>query len=356
MVSVEEEIVTALSKNAPAALATVIYRAGSAPRGVGAKMLLRTDGSSTGTIGGGSLEAKVLREAGRVMEAGVARTLHFELTAKDLAEDGSICGGNVTIFVEPLAAGIPDLLAIYQTIVGIRKRGGNCLLATVVSVNGTPLRAHKSKALIDQKGHSTGSLLDDQGLIEELRPEIDRFVRQNRTEVLTIQREDKQVELLLEPIVSDSTVFIFGCGHISTCLASLVKTVGFKVVVADDRPDFANRERFPDADEIMVDAFEGLLEKLKIDENAYLILVTRGHLHDRIVLKQALQTHARYIGMIGSRRKIRMVYEKVTEEGISRALLKRVHAPIGLDIGAETPEEIAVSILAELIQVRAGRQ
>ena len=356
MVSVEEEIVTALSENTPVVLATVVYRAGSAPRGVGAKMLLRADGSSVGTIGGGPVEAEVLEEARRVMEAGEARILRFELTAKELAEGGSICGGNVTIFVEPLAGDIPDLLEIYRTVVKIKKRGGNSLLATIVSVNGTYSRGEKSKALIDQKGPSIGSLLDDQGVIEKLRPEIDPLLGENRAKILTIQTEDDRIDVLVEPIVSDPTVFVFGCGHISTCLAPLVTTVGFKVVVADDRPEFANRERFPEADQIVVDAFEGLLDKLKIDENAYLILVTRGHLYDKVVLEQALKTNAMYIGMIGSRRKIRMLYESLMEKGISKDLLKRVHAPIGLEIGAETPEEIAVSILAELIQVRAGKK
>lgn len=356
MVSVEEEIVRALSQDTPMALATVVDQTGSAPRGAGAKMVFRDDGTSMGTIGGGAVEAQVLREAARVMETGEAQNVHFELTGKNVAEEGSICGGNVTVFVEPLPAGIIDLQEIYESIVRIKKRGGTSLLATIVSVNDSHSRGKKSKALIDQEGRSIGSLLDDQGLIEKLRPEMDRILGRNRAEIFTIQRKEEQVEILLEPVVSDPTVFIFGCGHISTCLAPLVKSVGFKLVVVDDRPDFANHERFPDADEIVVDPFEGLLEKLKIDEHSYLVLVTRGHLHDRTVLEQAVRTHARYIGMIGSRRKVRMLYENLIETGISEDLLKRVHAPIGLKIGAETPEEIAISILAELIQVKAGKE
>jgi len=356
MVSIEEEIVKILGQGAPAVLATVVDRAGSAPRGVGAKMLLRADGSSIGTIGGGRMEAQVLQETRRVMEAGEARMLRFELTAKDLAEEGSICGGDVTIFVEPLPAGMADLQEIYRHIVRVKKRGGHCILATIVSVNETFSQGSKSKVLIDQDGQAIGSLLDDREVIEKLRPEIAALGRENRARILTLQRDGERIEVLLESVVSEPTVFVFGCGHISTCLAPLVKTVGFKVVVADDRADFANRERFPEVDEIVLDAFEGLLEKLKIDENSYLIVVTRGHLHDLIVLEQALRTHARYIGMIGSGRKIRMVYENLKEKGISGDLVSRVHAPIGLDIGAETPEEIAVSILAELIEVRAGKR
>ncbi|MBW2058011.1 MAG: XdhC family protein [Deltaproteobacteria bacterium] len=355
MVSIEEEIVRELSRNSVSALATVVSRAGSAPRGVGAKMLLRADGSSAGTIGGGSVEAKVVREAAHVIETREPKTLHFELKAKDLAEEGAICGGDVTVFVEPLAPDSSDLLEIYRTIGAIRRKGGRSVLVTLVSADDPHSAEETAKALFGDKGLLVGSLPDDQDLIQRLRPEIDRVLGENRTEVLTVQRAGGEVRLLLEPVVSDTTLFIFGGGHISTCLAPLAKNVGFKVVVIDDRPDFANPDRFPQADRVLVDGFEGLLEKLEIDENSYLVLVTRGHLHDRVVLEQALRTDARYIGMIGSRRKIRMVYERVVKDGISPESLERVHAPIGLDIGAETPEEIAVSILAELIQVRAGK-
>ncbi len=354
MVPIEDEIVKALSERTPAALATVITRSGSAPRDVGAKMLLRVNGSFVGTVGGGSTEAKVLREAKRVMETGEPKILKFELTAKELIQGESICGGNITVFVEPLLADTPDLLEIYRTIARIKKRGGKSLLATIISINGAQCQGKKSKALIGLEGQAIGALLDDGGLIESLRPEIEALLRENKTKILQFKRDEGEIEVLLEPITSEATVFVFGCGHISTYFVPLAKTVEFKVVVADDRPDFANRERFPNADEIVLDDFEGLLEKLRIDENAYLVIVTRGHFHDKIVLEQALQTHARYIGMIGSRRKVRMVLENLKEKGVSEDLLKRVHAPIGLDIGAETPEEIAVSILAELIQVRAG--
>ena len=355
MVSVEEEIVTTLTRKVPAALATVVERAGSAPRGVGAKMLVKADGSSAGTIGGGVVEAHVLQETRRVIEAGQASMLRFELAAKDLAEEGSICGGNVSIFVEPLLPDIPDLLEIYRHVVRIRKRGGGCVLATVVSVNDTYSEGEKSKVLMDREGLPVGSLVDDQKVIQTLRPEIASVLRENRPRIFSLQSDGDRVEVLLEPIVSEPKVFIFGCGHVSTCLAPLVKTVGFKVVVADDRADFANRERFPEADEIVLDTFDGLLGRLPIDEDSYLIIVTRGHLHDLIVLEQAIHSQARYIGMIGSGRKIGMVYDDLKKRGASEERLREVHAPIGLDIGAETPEEIAVSILAELIQVRAGK-
>jgi xanthine dehydrogenase accessory factor len=160
------------------------------------------------------------------------------------------------------------------------------------------------------------------------------------------------MEVLLEPIFSEPTVYIFGAGHVSQQLAPLAKRVSFKVVVIDDREMFANRERFPEADEVIVSEFEKSFDHLNIDECSYIVIVTRGHLYDGFVLEQAVKTNARYIGMIGSRKKIQTLYQNLIKKGISKETLNRVCAPIGLDINSETPEEIAVSIVAELIKVR----
>jgi xanthine dehydrogenase accessory factor len=229
-------------------------------------------------------------------------------------------------------------------------------LVTLVSVNGSFSRGRKSKALIDHEGRPIRSLLDDQGLLDRIRSQTGRVLRENRSGISIVHKEGERIELLLEPVRSDPTVFVFGGGHISICLASLVPTVGFRLVVIDDRPSFANKDRFPQADEVVVDRFEGLLEKLRINKDDYLVIVTRGHIHDLVVLEQALQTDANYIGMIGSQRKTSLVYKELSKRGVPRNRLRRVYAPIGLEIGAETPEEIAVSILAELIQVRAGKR
>jgi xanthine dehydrogenase accessory factor len=169
---------------------------------------------------------------------------------------------------------------------------------------------------------------------------------------LVFSYEDRKVEILLEPVFCEPTVYIFGGGHVSEQIAPLAKNVNFKVVVIDDREMFANRERFPEADEIIVSEFEKCFERLNIDESSYVVIVTRGHLYDGIVLGQALESNARYIGMIGSRKKIGTLYQSLIEKGIAKESLGRVHAPIGIDINSETPEEIAVSIVAELIKVR----
>jgi len=160
------------------------------------------------------------------------------------------------------------------------------------------------------------------------------------------------MEVLLEPIFSEPTVFIFGAGHVSQQLAPIVKRVDFKVVVIDDREMFANRERFPEVNEVIVSEFEKCFDQLNIDESSYIVIVTRGHLYDGFVLEQAVKTNARYIGMIGSKKKIQTLYQNLMKKGISKETLDRVYAPIGVDINSETPEEIAVSIVAELIKVR----
>jgi len=160
----------------------------------------------------------------------------------------------------------------------------------------------------------------------------------------------------VEPLCSEGSAYIFGAGHIGQKLAQLTKFVGFHTVVLDDREEFANRELLGSADRIVVlRSFDEAMKDLNIDEESYLVIVTRGHVHDKTVLGQALRTRARYIGMIGSRTKRDATYEVLTKEGFAAGDFARVHAPIGLNIGAETPEEIAISIVAELIQARAGK-
>ena len=166
--------------------------------------------------------------------------------------------------------------------------------------------------------------------------------------------EGKQLNIFVEPIISDPILYLFGGGHVSTCIVPLAHEVDFKVVVIDDRPEFSDPVKFPEADEVHNYSFEGVMEKLPVNESSYLVIVTRGHVHDKTVLAQSLKTSAVYIGMIGSRRKISIIYKKLMEEGFSEKDIERVYSPIGIDIGAETPEEIAVSIVAELIKVRAG--
>jgi xanthine dehydrogenase accessory factor len=349
MQDVYSEIVKSLAKKEKLALATLITRVGSAPRAVGAKYLIRADGSSVGSVGGGCVEAEVWQEAQKVMETGKGRILHFDLTSEQLAEDGLICGGNIDIFLEPLEE---DLLNIYQEAARIKQKGGSAILATLIAADTDFPKGEGSKILIKTSGEKVGSLLRGAELEKKILTEGEVLLKEKRARVSVLSSEHRKMEVLLEPIFSEPTVYIFGGGHISEQLAPLLKKVHFRVVVIDDREMFANRERFPEADEVIVTEFEKGFDQLHVDDSSYIVIVTRGHLYDGYVLEQAIKTNARYIGMIGSKKKIRTLYQNLKKKGISEEALNHVHAPIGLEINSETPEEIAVSIVAELIKVR----
>ena len=356
MEDIYAEIVKVLEKKEAVALATLITRVGSAPRAVGAKYLVKKDGTSVGSIGGGCVEAEVWQEAQDVMGKGKGGVLHFNLTAEQLAAGGLICGGNIDIFLEPLKE---EFVKIYQEVVRVRQKGGGAVLATVISADEAFPRGEGSKVLVKNSGEKVGFLFAGEELEENILKETEALLNEKKPKVVTWQseREDspwKKVEVLLEPIFSEPTVYMFGAGHVSQQLAPLAKKVNFKVVVIDDREMFANRERFPEADEVIVSEFEKCFNQLKIDETSYIIIVTRGHLYDGFVLEQAVTTNAHYIGMIGSKKKIRTLYQNLMKKGIPKDSLDRVYAPIGIDIHSETPEEIAVSIVAQLIEVRGG--
>jgi len=254
MDDIYQEIVRVKAEGEEAALVTVVRASGSTPREEGAKMLVKPDGSILGTIGGGSLEAQIIKEAVKVIRQGKPKSLHRSLTASEADEEGMVCGGDLEVFIEP--------------------------------------------------------------------------------------------------ILTPPALYIFGGGHIALALAKMGKLCGFNITVVDDRAEFASAGRFPEAEVIFAGEFAGSFGRVKIDKSSYIVIVTHGHKYDEVVLEWALATPARYIGMIGSKTKNETIYSHLRARGISQEQLDRVHAPIGLAIEAQTPEEIAVSIMAELIKVR----
>ena len=219
-------------------------------------MLIREDGSTLGSVGGGCVEGEIWQKAREVIESGRSQLVNFELNASDAENEGLICGGTVEVF--------------------------------------------------------------------------------------------------LEPIMSDPKLFILGAGHLGLALAEFGHRVGFRVTVVDDRDRFANRERFPAVDEVLVRPFEGSLRDLPVDRNSYVVIVTRGHSHDCTATEEAIQTPARYVGLVGSRRKIKLIVETLIEKGYGAEQFANLYAPIGLPIGSETPEEIGISVIAELIAIGRG--
>jgi xanthine dehydrogenase accessory factor len=249
-----EEIVKLRQEGRRGAVATIVNVRGSIPSFETAKMLVRDDGSITGTIGGGCVEAEVWQAAREVMESEKPRSLTFNLNQDPKYDTGLVCGGTLDIFIEP--------------------------------------------------------------------------------------------------VLPPASLYIFGAGHVSVNLYKVARGAGFDVSVIDDRETYASRERFPEAKEVIAEDFEQAMARLTPNESSYIVIVTRGHRDDMRVLRWAVQTRAQYIGMIGSKRKTITIFRELTKEGLPAQLFDRVHAPVGLDIGAITPEEIAVAITAELIAVR----
>ena len=249
-----EELVRLRKLGQKCALATIVQVRGSIPSYESAKILVREDGSITGTIGGGCVEAEVWNAAREVLETEKPKHLSFNLGQDAAYDNGLICGGQLDVFVEP-----------------------------VLPVPGA---------------------------------------------------------------------FIFGAGHISKSLSKVATMAGFATTIVDNRDTFANRERFPEASDVFAEEYEEICPRLPINETSYIVIVTRGHRDDMRVLRWAVGTPARYIAMIGSKRKVINVVKELEKEGIPRSACERIFAPMGLEIGAVTPEEIAVSVVAEMIAVR----
>ncbi|MHB8069599.1 MAG: XdhC family aldehyde oxidoreductase maturation factor [Desulfobaccales bacterium] len=344
--SIFPSIADLLARGESLTLATIVSRLGSAPRDVGSRLVIRQDGSLVGTIGGGILEARVRELAQKVRGQGQAILKKYNLTAADAGQMGMVCGGVVQVLAQFLDASLAGNLELYREIAAaFEARQQACLITALPSSLDTPESVVQS--LVKGEGMIVGGL--DQQTVQALMARS----RAGRPQLLSYQGKQH----LVESLGHAGTVYIFGAGHVSLQLEPLARLVGFRTVVLDDRQEFANRERFPHADEVMVlDSFHHGLEGLEINADSYLVLVTRGHAHDQTVLRQALSTQAGYIGMIGSRRKRETIYAALGKEGFSQADFDRVFSPIGLNIAAETPEEIAVSIVAELIQVRAGQK
>jgi xanthine dehydrogenase accessory factor len=340
-----DEACRLLSQGEPVALCMILEHHGSTPRSAGTRMLVRPDGTINGTIGGGLLEAQVI-EAARAALARRASTLHaYHFNEKEAGAAGMICGGSVKVLVQYMPGGEGGPLGFYRELAGALRERRKAWLFTHVDATGGDINV--KQALWMEGGRQAGDAGLSNAALQTLADQTHGHA--------PVWQEFEGQRVLVEPMQNEDTVIIFGAGHVSQMLAALTAFVGFNTVVLDDREEFANRQRFPAADQVIaLPGFDHMLDGLEIDKRSYLVIVTRGHQDDLSVLRQALGSGAGYIGMIGSLRKRDLIYKALREEGVPQAVLDAVHSPIGLPIGAETPEEIAVSILAELIQVRAG--
>jgi xanthine dehydrogenase accessory factor len=325
-------------------LATVLSKTGSAPCGAGAKMVVRTNGISIGTVGGGILEATMQEKSTLIFKSGVAEVLSYDLSGEDAASMQMICGGNVKLMVDFIPASEMNI-KIFRKLDGAVRAGKKCYLIAALGTPGVKKETIRCVAMED--GSLTGEFPYRQEWLGML---IEKANRSIHPVMETIADEQFVIERYFPP----PTLVVYGAGHVSQQVALLAGMVDFRTVVLDDRSEYANRDRFPKADSIIVlDSFDECFAGLDINSDSYVVIVTRGHSHDKTVVTQALRTNAGYIGMMGSKRKRDELFEALQQDGFSSEELLKVHCPIGLAINAATPGEIAVSIIAELISARA---
>ncbi len=334
-----------LEASSPLVLISIISLQGSTPRHTGTKMVIGADGKPYGTIGGSLIEAAAIKEAKTVLSNHKSRMFYYELTGKDANDPMMICGGKAEILLEYFAPSEVNREYISHWYKAI-KQGKAFYIFTHLKGD-----ADTFEILGHAIFFSDGTIVANNSLtdtdIQTIIPELYNF-----SDTMVLSLGDTHV--IIDRIRRIKTLYCFGAGHVAVPTVHLAAMVGFRVVVIDDRAEYANAERFPEANEIrVVTDFNQSFEGLEIDADSFIVIVTRGHMYDRAVLEQSLKTDAGYVGMISSRKKRAAIYEALMAQGIKWERLKWVHSPIGLDIGGETPEEIAVSIVAELIYVRS---
>jgi xanthine dehydrogenase accessory factor len=251
---------------------------------------------------------------------------------------------------------------IFDEIVRLRRVGQKCALATIVQVRGSIPSFESAKLLVREDGSMLGTI--GGGCVEaEVWNAAREVIETEKPRHLNFSLGQDaaydnglicggQLNVFVEPVVPQPTAIIFGAGHISKSLSKIVTLAGFRAVIVDDREQFANRDRFPEADEIHAGEYEQVFPALAVNETSYVVIVTRGHRDDMRVLRWAVGTNARYIAMIGSKRKVISVIKELEKDGVPASAFERIYAPMGFEIGAVTPEEIAVAVVAEMIAVR----
>lgn len=329
MITLFKEIYHQLEIGKTGAIATIIKGIGSTPQGLGAKIFFDEQGTVKGSIGGGCVEAEVWRAAKEIIRSGETKIIRYTMNNIQVADEGMVCGGTVEIFIEPVLQRHFDL---YKEYLKCLNESRSCKIVTNTGSSYLKFLLSSDERILGDH--------PDAAVLSELK-----------------NNDNKQLffvnEFLIESSAPRSRLFIYGAGHISQFISKIAKMIDFDVTVIDDRISFANRERFPDADNIIAGYFIETIDQINFNPSDFHVIVTRGHRHDAEVLQAVLKKTSAYVGMIGSKRKIKLVYDYLKKNGIDSAFIERVHAPIGIDMKAVTPQEIAVSIAGELIKERA---
>ena len=341
-----DELFTDLEKLAKVekrvAMATLVGTRGTSPKKEGAKMWVGEEGRILGSVTiGGCVDARVIEDAEKALATSEPRLLQVDLGDEDAWEMGLSCAGSLDVLIEPfdLTAANNPLVDTYRAVRSAIEQG-----KTVAIV--TPLKDGAQRLLVTED--------DNTDLNDEVRKVAFDLMRKRKSATVSIG--DPPVELFFEVHGPPPTLIVFGAGHVSMPLVSLAHDLGLKTIVVDGRPRFATRERFPEVDELLIGIPSEIAQTLSYNSSTFVVLTAHDYKYDLPVLKVVLPTGAAYIGLLGSKRRGKSIKEFLKESGMDEALFARLHVPTGLDIGADSAAEIALSILAEAVAIKSGRR
>ena len=331
-------------------VATVVKTSGSTPQKPGAKLLVRADGSGVGTLGGGCVEGDIWFASSQLLKnGGPAEMRDYELNEDLAAQDGLVCGGTMYFLLDPIRE--PAEADVFKgEVIAAYEGGAPVAVASLMKVpEGSELEVG-TKLLIRENGSTSGSLGDEK-LDANAMNEARRLMAMGKNDYITAE---SGAEYFIEAYTTPPTLVVAGGGHVSKALSNIATTLGFRIFIIDDREEFSNADRFPEAEQTVVSDYGSAFEKLPIGTNSFIVIATRGHRYDASATAAAMRTPASYVGLLGSKRKTILIYEELFAEGFTMEEVQSVRSPIGLNISARTPEEIALSIMSEIVGFRLG--
>lgn len=337
----------------PVVYTVLVETRGSTPQKPGAAMLVFEDGSQFGTLGGGCVEADVKRRALQLLDNGSREILSFQLDHQSGWDDGLICGGRMKMLVDPIRPG--DDVSYFETFQAQLTAGIGCTEAVIFeAVDSDASGAVGDRFLFDRQGEMIACRCVEFGDTESEKTitAIPSILQSELRSLEQRRRPYVSQGIAFLPVMKQCKLVIVGGGHVGQMVAEFAGQSGFEIWVTDDREQYCSPERFPRAKQLIVAEIDDAVSQIDFDENTFCIIVTRGHSQDGVALSLIAKTAAYYVGMIGSKRKIKLIFEELLRTGIPRDALQRVHAPLGFQIGSQTVPEIAVSIVAELIAYR----
>jgi xanthine dehydrogenase accessory factor len=341
-----------------AVMATLINTKGPTPRKAGARMFVGEGGRILGSVTiGGCVDARVIEEAEAILTRRVSKRIEMVLGDEEAGELGLTCGGNVDVLIDFIDFSDPGdpVVRLHELARQEMQAGRRSALVTLVTPSGG-LNSSRTRMLIGGDGRAHGTLGNPlETLRERLVDDARTLMSSGSSRMKSYRVEGEAVEVFIEVFGPPFPLLIFGGSHVAIPLVSMAKIVGLRTVVVDGRPRFANRERFPEADEVIIGIPSEVVESFALDAAASLVLLTHDYKYEVPVLKRALATDCGYIGLLGSRRRGRAILDLLREQGAEEVELQRVRVPVGLNIGAQTAPEIALSILSEILAVRNGR-